>query len=303
MVTAAMVAGGRWQVAGMRDPPSMIDPRTHIGSVSLRVADPEAVARLYEGAVALKRLPDGNGRVVLSADGERPLIVLRESPHAPRPPRRAAGLYHTAIRFSTRAALADALRRVAQAGFRLTGASDHGVSEALYMDDPEGNGVELYWDRARDAWPTTDDGGIEMFTHALDLRGLLATAEGRDDDPGADIGHVHLKVTDLPRTVGFWRDALGMDLKVMYGSQAAFLAAGDYHHHIGANVWESGGGPPAPEDALGLERVTLALPDAGALRSTVERLQAAGAQVDETGDGGALVRDPDGVLVELREYV
>jgi catechol 2,3-dioxygenase len=274
-----------------------IDPGTHVGSVTLRVADPDNVARLYEGAVGLQRLGDG-GDLTLSADGEHPLLVLKESPGASPPPRRAAGLFHTALLFSTRPALADALRRVAEAGFRLTGASDHGVSEALYLDDPEGNGVELYWDRPRSEWPTRPDGGIDMFTAPLDVRALLAEAQGAADDPGAIVGHAHLKVTELPRSVAFWRDALGLDLKVLYGDQAAFLAAGDYHHHIGANVWQSAGGPPAPEDALGLERVTLALPDEAALLATVEQLREHG-DVQQT-DAGALVRDPDGILVELR---
>lgn len=277
-----------------------IDPHTHVGSVSLRVADAESVARLYGDTIGLRRLPSGgNGTVGLSADGEHPLILLDESPDAPPAPPRAAGLFHTAILFSTRPALADALRRVAEAGFRLTGASDHGVSEALYLNDPEDNGVELYWDRPRDQWPTTPDGGIDMFTAPLDVRALLATAEGSAEDPSAVVGHAHLKVTDLPRSVAFWRDALGMDLKVMYGDQAAFLAAGGYHHHIGANIWQSGGGPPAPADALGLERVTLVLPGADALAATVEQLASGGADVAET-DSGALVRDPDGILVELR---
>jgi catechol 2,3-dioxygenase len=224
-------------------------------------------------------------------------VVLKESPGAPAPPPRAAGLFHTAVLFSTRAALADALRRVAESGFRLTGASDHGVSEALYLDDPEGNGVELYWDRPREMWPRTPDGGIDMYTAPLDVRALLAEAQGAPEDPEAIVGHAHLKVTDLPRSVAFWRDALGLDLKVMYGDQAAFLAAGDYHHHIGANTWHSGGGPVEPEDALGLERVTLALPDQAALLAAVEQLREYG-EVQET-DGGALVRDPDGILVEL----
>ena len=275
-----------------------IDPRTHVGSVSLRVADADRVAALYEGALGLRRLPSSGGDVALGADGAEPLLVLKQAPGAPAPPARAAGLFHTAVLFSTRPALADALRRVAEAGFRLTGASDHGVSEALYLDDPEGNGVELYWDRARDQWPRTPDGGIHMFTAPLDVRALLAEAEGAADDPGAIVGHAHLKVTDLPRTVAFWRDALGLDLKVMYGDQAAFLAAGDYHHHIGANVWQSGGGSPAPEDALGLERVTLRLPDQAALLSAAEQLREH-VDVQQT-DGSALVRDPDGILVELR---
>ena len=258
-----------------------IDPRTQVRSVVLRVADAARTAAFYEGVLAL---PPS-------------LVVLEEAPGAPPPPARAAGLFHTALLFSTRAALADAVRRVADAGIPLTGASDHGVSEALYLDDPEGNGVELYWDRPRARWPRRPDGGIDMFTAPLDVRALLGAAEGGAEDPGVVVGHVHLKVTDLPTSVAFWRDALGMDLKVMYGDQAAFLAAGDYHHHIGANVWRSGGGPPLPESALGLERVTLAVPDEAALVATVEQLREH-VEVQQV-EGRALVRDPDGILVEL----
>ena len=255
----------------------MLDPRTHVASVALRVADAERVARLYETGVGLRRLDEADGRVVLG-DGQ-PLVVLIESPNAPPPPGRAAGLFHTAIRFPTRAALAATLRRVAAAGFRLTGASDHGVSEALYLDDPEGNGVELYWDRPQEHWPIEPDGTVGMFTAPLDLHGLLLEADPGTGGDGADIGHVHLKVTDLEQSVGFWGGELGMNLRARYGSDAAFMAAGDYHHHVGLNVWMSRGGPPAPEDALGIERVVLAVP--GATES-------------------AYVRDPDDVLVELR---
>ena len=273
-----------------------IDARTHVGSVSLRVADADGVARLYRDALGLERVADG-GDVALGA-GERPLVVLKPSPGAPGPPPRAAGLFHTALLFSSRSALADALRRVVEAGFGLTGASDHGVSQALYLDDPEGNGVELYWDRPREEWPRRPDGGIDMYTRRLDVRELLSAAAGANRDEQVVVGHAHLKVTALPRSVAFWRDALGLDLKVMYGDQAAFLAAGDYHHHVGANVWHSGGGPPLPEDALGLERVTLALPDDAALVAAAEQLREH-TDVQET-DGGVLVRDPDGIPVELQ---
>ena len=259
----------------------MIDPRAHVQSVSLRVRNAEATARLYEGAVGLQRVGEGAEELILGSPDGRPLVVLHESRQAPRPPRRSAGLFHTAIRFSTRPQLADALRRVLQAGNRLTGASDHGVSEALYLDDPEGNGVELYWDRARDEWPVRPDGGIEMYTRPLDVRGLLASAAGSDADPDVDIGHAHLKVTDIDRAIAFWGDEVGMDLKVTYGREAAFLAAGDYHHHIGANTWYSAGGVAKPEDALGLERVTLAVPDGD-------------------GSGARLLSDPDGILVEFK---
>jgi catechol 2,3-dioxygenase len=277
-----------------------LDPRTHVESVALRVADADRVARPYEQAAGLRRLAAAPGQIVLSADGERPLLYLNEAPNAPAPPFGSTGLFHTAILFPERAELADALRRFAAAGYRLSGAADHGVSEALYWDDPEGNGVELYWDRPREAWPWTEDGGVAMFTAPLDLQDLLAAS--RDDgttEPAVDIGHVHLKVGDIPRAEHFWRDALGMNLMARYGDQASFLAAGDYHHHVGVNTWTSRGGPPAPDGALGLERVTLALPDQATLDATVERLRGSGAEVHEA-PGGAHVRDPDGTLVELR---
>jgi catechol 2,3-dioxygenase len=276
-----------------------IDPRTKVDSVTLRVADADRVAQPYEQAAGLKRIGGGPGTVALSADGERPLLVLNESPNAPAPPPGAAGLFHTAVLFPERAQLADALRRFATAGFRLSGAADHGVSEALYFDDPEGNGVELYWDRPRDEWPWTDDGGVALFTAPLDLQNLVA--QSRDDAPSDDvtIGHVHLKVSDVERAVGFWRDALGMNMMARMGDQAGFLAAGDYHHHIGLNSWMSRGGPPPQDGALGLERVTLWLPDRAELGATVQRLRGAGAEVHDL-DGGATVRDPDGTLVELR---
>jgi catechol 2,3-dioxygenase len=282
--------------------PPVIDPRAHVQSVSLRVRSAAGVARLYEDAIGLRRLPDGaaRGDVVLGDRDGRPLVVLYESRGAPPAPRRGAGLFHTAIRFGSRSALAGALRSVLQAGFRLTGASDHGVSEALYLDDPEENGVELYWDRAREDWPVRPDGGVEMYTRRLDVRGLLEVADDAPVDSGVDVGHAHLKVTDIDRAVAFWRDALGLDLKLTYGREAAFLAAGDYHHHIGLNVWQSGGGPALPEDALGLERVTLALPDEEALRAAIERARpAAGGSMHVEGVR-AVLRDPDGILVELR---
>jgi catechol 2,3-dioxygenase len=124
-----------------------------------------------------------------------------------------------------------------------------------------------------------DDGSVAMFTAPLDLRDLLEEPDDETGVAGADIGHVHLKVSDLERAVGFWRDTLGMNLRARYGTEAAFVAAGDYHHHVGLNTWMSRGGPPAPEDALGIERVVLTVPGA---------------------EAGALMRDPDQVLVELR---
>jgi catechol 2,3-dioxygenase len=206
---------------------------TGVRSVDLRVTDAEEAEAFYRDVVGLD---DPSRLVGLTADGVT----------APAP-QRAAGLFHTAFLYPTRADLADALRRAAP---YLTGASDHGVSEALYLDDPSGNGVELYWDRPRDVWP--DD----MFTAPLDLQDLARQSTGSDRAPdGTHIGHVHLKVSDLPRAEEYWVGALGFDLMHRYGDQAAFVATGGYHHHVGLNTWMSSGAPLAPRDTAGLDRV------------------------------------------------
>lgn len=279
-----------------------IDPRAHIAAVTLNAADVERLRAFYGDVLGIGPVPDNAAAAALGADGRHALVRLVEaSAGAPPPGRRATGLFHTAIRYPARADLADALRRVAGAGVRLSGASDHGVSEALYLDDPGGNGVELYWDRGREAWPRPPSGeGVDMFTAPLDLRGLLAEGGGDATADGVDVGHVHLKVSELDRAVAFWSGALGMEVQALWDGQAAFVSAGGYHHHIGMNTWMSRGGSPPPPGSPGLERVTLALPDDAAVEATAARLREAGVEVTE-GEGGAHhARDPDGVLIELR---
>lgn len=201
-------------------------------------------------------------------DAEPPLEFITDGVRAERSPRPAAGLFHTAFLFSERAALGAALRRVAEQRIPLTGASDHGVSEALYLDDPDGNGIELYWDRARDLWPE------ELFSDPLPLEPLLAIAE-----PGGDvrIGHVHFKASDLDVTTRFWLD-LGMELKASLLDQASFLSSDGYHHHVGANVWHSRGRPLTPRDLPGIDRVVI------------------GGQGVEPGER----TEPNGTVVEIR---
>jgi catechol 2,3-dioxygenase len=209
---------------------------TSVRSVDLRVDDEAAATKFYREVVGLE---DPSRLVRLSDDGV-----------TARAPRRAAGLFHTAFLYPTRADLAAALRRAAP---YLTGASDHGVSEALYLDDPAGNGVELYWDRPREVWP--DD----MFTEPLDLQDLAAAGPAAPRAPeSTHIGHVHLKVSDLPRAEDFWVGALGFEVMHRYGTDATFIATGGYHHHVGLNTWMSRGASLGPRDAAGLERVVFA---------------------------------------------
>jgi catechol 2,3-dioxygenase len=235
-----------------------------IARVELRVADVERSADHYAQVVGLTR-SGGDARPgtgaprdgVLHAPGGEALLALRAAPGPGPAPRHAAGLFHTAFRYPTRAQLGAALLRVAGARATFTGASDHLVSEALYLDDPDGLGIELYRDRPREQWPEPEPGErVHMDTRPLDLDALAVDAEG--DATGVDLGHVHLKVGDLDAAVGFWTDAVGLDLMTSWRGQAAFLAADGYHHHVGVNTWLSLGAPLEPADGPGLDAVVLA---------------------------------------------
>jgi catechol 2,3-dioxygenase len=189
----------------------------------------------------------------------RELVELRPSEGPGPAPRRATGLFHTAFLYPTRAELGAALLRVARERARFTGAADHLVSEALYLDDPDGLGIELYRDRPRAQWPAPEPESSErvrMDTLPLDLDALAAEADG--DGDRARIGHVHLKVADVEEAKRFWTNDVGLELMADWAGQAAFLAADGYHHHIGANTWLSRGAGPEPPDGPGLDAVVIA---------------------------------------------
>jgi catechol 2,3-dioxygenase len=184
------------------------------------------------------------------------LLTLRASEHRGPAPRRATGLFHTAFVYPTRGQLGAALLRVASERAAFSGASDHLVSEALYLDDPDALGIELYRDRPRETWPAPEPGEkVRMDTLPLDLQALAAEAEG--DTSGVRIGHVHLKVADVDEAVRFWTQEVGLELMAGWAGQAAFLAADGYHHHIGVNAWHSRGADPEPPEGPGLDAVVI----------------------------------------------
>jgi catechol 2,3-dioxygenase len=184
------------------------------------------------------------------------LVALRASERPGPAPRRATGLFHTAFVYPTRGQLGAALLRVANERAAFAGASDHLVSEALYLDDPDALGIELYRDRPRETWPAPEPGEkVHMDTLPLDLHALAAEAEG--DSRGVRIGHVHLKVADVEEAVRFWTGEVGLELMAGWAGQAAFLAADGYHHHIGVNTWSSRGADPEPPEGPGLDAVVL----------------------------------------------
>ena len=224
-----------------------------------------------------------------------PLLSLTEQPGARRKPPHSTGLYHYAILLPSRADLARTLQRLAAVRYSIEGVSDHLVSEALYLSDPDGHGIEIYADRPRSVWPTLN-GQLRMDTLPLDIDDLMNELKNDAQPwsglpPRARIGHVHLHVADLRAAETFYQEVIGFDLMVRYGNSASFLSAGGYHHHIGVNTWAGVGAPPPPPDAVRLRYFTVLLPTAGDLRAVVERAKAAHQPVEDT-QGGVLLRDP-----------
>jgi catechol 2,3-dioxygenase len=230
--------------------------------------------------------------------GEEDLLVLYEERGARRAGRHA-GLYHYALLFTSREELAHAALRLAETKTPIQGASDHGTHEAIYLPDPDGNGIELAADRPRELWPRPLDyaGG----PHPLDFDGLLATVAGEEPrgkaGPGLIVGHVHLHVGDLERGLGFYRDVLGFELMTFMPGAAAFVSAGGYHHHLGFNIWRGEGVPPVPEGRVGLRHWTVVLDDPEEVEAVRERVRASGIATEEREGGGFVVRDPWGIAV------
>jgi catechol 2,3-dioxygenase len=276
---------------------------TSLGSIRLVAADADQLADFYERAVGLRVLERAGDVIRLGVEPDVTLLELVARPDAPPRPPRSTGLYHHAILLPDRVELARALKRVAEAGWRFTGASDHLVSEALYLNDPEGNGIEIYRDRPRDEWPRSDEGVIQMATLPLDVDGVLGEIDSEQPTPpripeGTHIGHMHLQVANLHDAEAFYAGALGFDVMVRTYPGALFVSAGGYHHHIGLNTWESAGGSPPPEGSTGLRSFEVVLPSAEDADRVAAQARDAGAEVS-TGDGAAIVLDPwrDAVLL------
>ncbi len=283
-------------------PAASIAPDTVMGTVALTVSDLDRSREFYERAIGLQAADGADGTIALSASGGHPLVELRGDGSAPRLDRRATGLYHLAILLPTRLDLAHALARLADARWPLDGASDHLVSEALYLSDPDGNGIEIYRDRPRQEWRHSG-GQLEMSTLPLDLRGVLSElAEATEPQAGAParttIGHVHLQVADIHEAEAFYHGVLGFEVTVRSYPGALFVSAGGYHHHVGLNTWHSLHLPPPPPGAIGLRRFEVQLPDREQLDAVLARLRAAGVAITEL-DGAVRVRDPSGNAVVL----
>src|SRR3954451_3844172 len=223
--------------------------------------------------------------------GGEDLVLLEEQPDA-SPAGRHAGLYHYALLHPSREELARAAQRLLVTRTPISGASDHGISEAIYLPDPDGNGIELAADRGRERWGDLSD-PTTIGPEPLDMPDLLDLVEGEESqaqaDPGLAVGHVHLHVGDVDRGLAFYRDLVGFEVMTHFPS-AAFVSAGGYHHHLAFNTWRGEGVPPAPPEAVGLRLWTVVV-DEESLARLRERIEAAGVDSEER-DGGLLLRDP-----------
>lgn len=279
-----------------------IHPRTELGVVSLKVSDLDRSIAFYQDVIGLKVLSREGNHAVFTANGTARLLELEQIDDAVVvPPRSTTGLYHFAILLPDRTSLGLSLRNLIQHGIRI-GQADHLVSEALYISDPDHNGIEIYRDRPRESWTRDAKGNVNMTTDPVDWDGLLAEAEngnwtGMPEE--TTMGHVHLHVGDLQQAKQFYCDLIGFEIAADASNWGAlFVSAGGYHHHLGLNVWAGADAPAVPKNGTGLAYFTIALPDELELRTVINRIKDAGIPVTER-DGSHYVADPFGTVVRF----
>ncbi|MBS7577002.1 MULTISPECIES: VOC family protein [unclassified Enterococcus] len=281
-------------------PKFQISAATQLGHLSLKVADLEEQTKFYTEVIGLELLNQTNLTSILGVD-KQILLVLKKISN-PLPITKKTGLFHVAFLLPSRNDLGNALIHYLTNKAPLIGASDHGYSEALYLNDPEGNGIEIYCDKDRKFWDIRPDGEIVGITVELDGDNLIESADGKWQGfpKGSKIGHVHLKVADLQETELFYTRVLGLDLKTNYGDQAKFFAAGDYHHHIGSNIWLGRHTPAMVANDLGLDYYTFSVVNAQELTRLEQHWQAISANyLKETFDSLSIL-DPNGIKIKIQ---
>ena len=285
---------------------AFLPEQTRISQVHLRTARLEGALVFYTEVLGLRSLHRPGSHATLSATGAGPgLLVLTEDLNAPPCPPRSTGLYHFAIRYPSRQDLAHAYQRLVKSEYPVAGASDHGVSEALYLSDPDGNGVELYADRPRSQW-NWRNGQVAMTTEPLDFDSLLASTEGQpapsNVPPQTDLGHIHLHVADLTAAERFYHEFLGLAVTQRSYPGALFLSAGGYHHHLAVNTWAGDQSPPG--NSIGLISYRLEVPEAEILYCLRHRAPLAGyeatTQLGENVSELLQIRDPNGHWLEVQ---
>lgn len=281
--------------------PLPIHPAAQIGIVRLKVRNLERSLAFYQEVIGFQILQRSGNTAELTVDGKNSLLVLEaDERYRVMPERSVSGLYHFAILLPDRVSLGLALRNLIKHQIPV-GQGDHLVSEALYLNDPDQNGIEIYADRPRDTWQKDAKGEYMMSTDPVDVESLLVIseqAEWRGLPAGTRIGHVHFHVGDLRKAEQFYCQILGFEITAHYGGSALFVSAGGYHHHLGLNLWAGAGAPPAPEDAVGLRYFTISLPDVSALEAVESRLSEAAVPYKRQG-GEIGLTDAFGIGIKL----
>ncbi|WP_239715494.1 VOC family protein [Paenibacillus sp. 19GGS1-52] len=274
---------------------------TEMGSVQLKISNMEESVEFYTRVIGLEVLNRYHGLVRLTADGIHPLIVLEEIADAIiMPEQSCAGLYHFALLVPTRRDLGLVLRHLLDLNVQ-PGSADHDVSEALYLSDQDGNGIEIYWDRPKEDWTMLSSGEIHMSAEPLNLHSLLGEAGGETWSgmaSGTKMGHVHLHVRNVVESEAFYSRLLGFQPTLHYGPSAVFISAGGYHHHLGLNIWAGANAPSPPENAVGLSHYTIVNPDPGHIEEIINELEKQDIAVDTRGDGWYF-HDLNGIQVRL----
>ncbi|PKR82718.1 VOC family protein [Heyndrickxia camelliae] len=275
-------------------------PNTFVGQVDIRVQNLDRSLLFYKEMIGFQVLDQTETTATLTADGKTVLLTLVQPEDVIPKQSRTTGLYHFAILLPTRADLGKILLHFIQAGYPLQGASDHLVSEALYLADPDGNGIEIYSDRPSSSWSWRNDEVI-MTTEAMDAQSVLDEAQGATwNGLPADtiMGHIHLHVSELRSTEEFYKKGLGFDVVCRYGNQALFISTGKYHHHIGLNTWNGIGAPEPPANSVGLASFSLIFANSEKRKNILEQLKEIGATVTEE-NGYFVTKDPSGNRIHL----
>lgn len=275
-------------------------PHTFVGHVHLKVRDLKRSTAFYQEVIGFQALTQTEKTVSLTADGKTVLLTLEQPEQVVSRQGRTTGLYHFALLLPGRSDLAEIVQHFANLRVRI-GSADHLVSEALYLSDPDGNGIEIYTDRDPSHWKWNQD-EVEMAVDPLNFADLLSQ-EGNSSwkglPGGTVMGHIHLQVSELQKTEEFYKKGLGFAVVNRYGSQALFVSTGDYHHHIGLNTWNSLGAPPSPANSAGLEFFTLVFPGEEARKTAVANLEKLGAPVAQE-NSFFVTSDPSGNRILLQ---
>lgn len=276
------------------------DPSTFVNQVHILVKDLERSLLFYQELIGFKLLEHTGKKAILTADGKSPLVTIEQPENVLTKEPRTTGLYHFALLLPQRSDLAKAMSHLINTGYPLQGASDHRVSEAIYLADPDGNGIEIYADRPAHSW-IKEDGQILMTTERLDIEDLLQETKGEPWNGLPEhtiMGHIHLHVSDLQKAEDFYCKGLGFDVVNRYGEQATFISTGGYHHHIGMNTWNGVGAKAPAANSVGMKWFSLVFPNDDARNEAVTKLQTLGALVQEE-EGILITKDPSGNHIRL----